>query len=72
MKGGIFLSFVERGGLVTVVLWVIGLMVVFSVLGVSVMESSIKLLVLLNVVNILFVMMISVQILLHLSKNKED
>ncbi len=63
MKGGEFVSFVERGGLVTVVLWVSGLMTVFSVLSIPELESSIKLLVLLNIVNIFFIMILSMQVL---------
>jgi len=66
MKGGEFVSFVEKGGLVTVVLWVSGLIIVFSVssvLSTPELESGTRLLVLLNIVSILFMMMLSMQML---------
>lgn len=63
MKGGEFVSLAERGGLVTLVLWVSGLIIVFSVLSVPGLESGTKLLVLLNIVSILFMMMLSMQML---------
>jgi len=55
----------KRGAFISLVLWVAGLMVVFSaLLCISEIEGDAKLLVLLNIVNILFVMMLSIQILI--------
>jgi len=66
MKGEEFVSLAERGGLVTLVLWVSGLIIVFSVssvLSTPELESGTRLLVLLNIVSILFMMMLSMQML---------
>ena len=66
MKGGEFVSLAERGGLVTLVLWVSGLIIVFSVssvLSTPELENGTRLLVLLNIVSILFMMMLSMQML---------
>jgi len=55
----------KRGIFIWLVLWVAGLIVVFSaLLSISEIEGDAKLLVLLNIVNILFVMMLSTQILI--------
>jgi len=55
----------KRGALISLVLWVAGLIIVFStLLSISEIEGNTKLLVLLNIVNILFVMMLSTQILI--------
>jgi len=56
----------KRGAFISLVLWVAGLIVVFSaLLSISEIEgNTTKLLVLLNIVNILFVMMLSTQILI--------
>jgi len=55
----------KRGIFIWLVLWVAGLIVVFSaLLSISEIEGNTKLLVLLNIVNILFVMMLSTQILI--------
>ena len=56
-KEAAFLSFV---------MWVSGIMILFSaLLSISEMESNMKLLVLLNIVNILFIMMLSMQVLVN-------
>ena len=56
----------KRGALISLVLWVAGLIVISSaLLSISEIEgNNAKLLVLLNIVNILFVMMLSTQILI--------
>ena len=56
----------KRGAFISLVLWIAGLIVVFSaLLSISEIEgNATKLLVLLNIVNILFVMMLSMQILI--------
>ena len=47
-------------------MWVSGIMILFSaLLSISEMESNMKLLVLLNIVNILFIMMLSMQVLVN-------
>ena len=54
----------KRGAFISLVLWVAGLIIVFSaLLSISEIEGNTKLLVLLNIVNILFVMMLSMQLL---------
>jgi len=55
----------KRGGVISLVLWIAGLMVIFpTLLSISEIESDAKLLVLLNIVNILFIMMLSMQVLI--------
>jgi len=55
----------KRGAFISLVLWIAGLIVISSaLLSISEIEGSTKLLVLLNIVNILFVMMLSTQILI--------
>ena len=55
----------KREAFISLVLWIAGLIVVFSaLLSISEIEGDAKLLVLLNIVNILFVMMLSTQILI--------
>jgi len=55
----------KRGALISLVLWIAGLIVISSaLLSISEIEGDAKLLVLLNIVNILFVMMLSTQILI--------
>jgi len=54
----------KRGAFISLVLWVAGLIIVFSaLLSISEIEGNAKLLVLLNIVNILFIMMLSMQVL---------
>ena len=55
----------KRGIFIWLVLWIAGLIVISSaLLSISEIEGDAKLLVLLNIVNILFVMMLSTQILI--------
>ena len=55
----------KRGIFIWLVLWIAGLIVISSaLLSISEIEGDTKLLVLLNIVNILFVMMLSTQILI--------
>ena len=55
----------KRGIFIWLVLWIGGLIVISSaLLSISEIEGDAKLLVLLNIVNILFVMMLSTQILI--------
>ena len=54
----------KRGVFISLVLWIAGLIIVFSaLLTISEIEGNAKLLVLLNIVNILFIMMLSMQVL---------
>ena len=62
VKGGYKM---KRGGVISLVLWIAGLIIVFSaLLTISEIEGNAKLLVLLNIVNILFIMMLSMQVLI--------
>jgi len=55
----------KRGAFISLVLWVAGIMIIFpTLLSISEIEGNTKLLVLLNIVNILFVMMLSMQLLI--------
>ena len=55
----------KRGAFISLVLWIAGLIIVFStLLTISEIEGNAKLLVLLNIVNILFIMMLSMQVLI--------
>ena len=54
----------KRGAFISLVLWIAGLIVVFSaLLNISKIESDARPLVLLNIVAILFIMVLSMQVL---------
>jgi len=56
----------KEAAFLSLVMWISGIMILFSaLLSIPEMESDMKLLVLLNIVNILFIMMLSIQVLVN-------